>query len=338
MHGFDFFKFPSYPFIFVTHVAFFLFFNTQGYFTVCPDTSHFHSTIPAAPCMGLYSMQNYTVGNEANQTLKWNGNSLSFKFGWIDENVFHMHVWSDADFSFYLHGNHGGDSNPDFTTAFRTLTVQNKTANVLIRQFTDTSYPNGDPLGQLVVIPSRFGENRDNFFNWNSIGENSYGKTEKTTGMHMFLTWGYANNGKSQAADIFSKFLSNILEFKTTIGFCIEEEIVDVGAGAQHSFLLTNSGQVYGMGRNTEAQLGTGDKINKNIPTLVKFEKATVIVAISSKNNHNLAIDNSGDLVFIFFIFFKVRSNQPMFKSKEFSGLSDKMMMLNYAFKILMRD
>ena len=48
------------------------------------------------------------------------------------------------------------------------------------------------------------------------------------------------------------------------------QEIAHVSCGAEHSFALTTSGELYSWGLNFRGQLGHGDLENRSRPTLVK--------------------------------------------------------------------
>ncbi len=57
------------------------------------------------------------------------------------------------------------------------------------------------------------------------------------------------------------------------------ESIVKMSAGTWHSAVLSASGKFYTFGKNWEGQLGTGDNLNRNIPTLIpsiKFDNQTI--------------------------------------------------------------
>lgn len=66
----------------------------------------------------------------------------------------------------------------------------------------------------------------------------------------------------------------------------------DVSNGQQHT-LGINNGHLYAFGNNTFGQLGTGDRQNKNKPTMIPSDKK--VVKVSAGNYHSLFVDASGD-------------------------------------------
>jgi len=76
--------------------------------------------------------------------------------------------------------------------------------------------------------------------------------------------------------------------------FDIGEKIVDASAGRNHSLLLTENGEVYAMGMNTDGQLGLGDK--KDRMSATKLEGISGIKAIETGWNHSVLLNENGEV------------------------------------------
>src|SRR5205085_1130517 len=70
--------------------------------------------------------------------------------------------------------------------------------------------------------------------------------------------------------------------------------IKNISAGASHSLILTNTGQIYAFGSNDDGQLGLSDNNNKNIPTLIL--NLNHIIQIAAKSVRSLALSNTGQI------------------------------------------
>ena len=89
--------------------------------------------------------------------------------------------------------------------------------------------------------------------------------------------------------------------------------IIQISANGAHSLILSNKGQVYACGDNYYGELGLGDNINRNIPTLIT--NLTHIVQISAGCFYSLVLTNIGQ-VYAF-----------GYNKKGFLGLGDKISM-----------
>jgi len=76
----------------------------------------------------------------------------------------------------------------------------------------------------------------------------------------------------------------------TPVKIEIQKSIVAVEAGRSHVLALTNSGEVFGWGRNEFGQLG--EMASTSIPA--KIEGLENIIAISANENFSLALDHQG--------------------------------------------
>lgn len=71
----------------------------------------------------------------------------------------------------------------------------------------------------------------------------------------------------------------------TLINFDFDGMPVDIRAGDHHSIIFTDTNKVYSFGRNDDGQLGLGDTVNRNIPTLIEnFNILTSYILILSQN------------------------------------------------------
>ncbi|MDZ7815312.1 MAG: hypothetical protein U5N86_04675 [Planctomycetota bacterium] len=55
----------------------------------------------------------------------------------------------------------------------------------------------------------------------------------------------------------------------TLVGAFSDKDVISLAAGAAHSLALCSDGSVYAWGYNDDGQLGLGDDVDRDIPTLV---------------------------------------------------------------------
>lgn len=67
-----------------------------------------------------------------------------------------------------------------------------------------------------------------------------------------------------------------------------------IAAGGAHSFALTQSGAVFGWGRNKFGQLGLNDEMDRSCPCLLKSLRSQKIVHISCGEDHTAALTKEG--------------------------------------------
>lgn len=76
----------------------------------------------------------------------------------------------------------------------------------------------------------------------------------------------------------------------------------NISSGNNYSMILNNNGQVYAFGNNEYGQLGLGDNMNTNIPTLIPtfdnliYSSAEKVINISCGEAHSLALTNFGQI------------------------------------------
>jgi hypothetical protein len=69
-----------------------------------------------------------------------------------------------------------------------------------------------------------------------------------------------------------------------------------IAAGSAHSLILDSQGQVFGFGLNDDGQLGLGDIINRNVPTLIDNISIGQIISVSCGGNHSLLLNSQGQV------------------------------------------
>jgi alpha-tubulin suppressor-like RCC1 family protein len=73
-------------------------------------------------------------------------------------------------------------------------------------------------------------------------------------------------------------------------------KIIAVSAGEFHSLILNDQGQVFSFGNNNHGQLGQGDLIGRNVPTLINPFGIGWIIAISAGGTHSLILNDQGQV------------------------------------------
>ena len=70
--------------------------------------------------------------------------------------------------------------------------------------------------------------------------------------------------------------------------------IKSIACGLQHSLFVSESGHVYSMGSNSHGQLGIGELVDKNTPTLVEALLEATVSKVSCGLQHSLALTSGG--------------------------------------------
>lgn len=103
-------------------------------------------------------------------------------------------------------------------------------------------------------------------------------------GCNSFGQLGIGTNNDKNIPVVINKFTNNEMKFKKTVfddDYFTDEiiatdekiiltRVVQISAGSFHSLILVCSGEVYSFGMNRMGELGLGDYINRNIPTLIR--------------------------------------------------------------------
>ena len=73
-------------------------------------------------------------------------------------------------------------------------------------------------------------------------------------------------------------------------------KVKDVSCGGNHTVIMMEDGNLYSFGGNNWGQLGLGDNINRDIPTLVTVPDALKVKAVSCGGSYTAIITNVGNL------------------------------------------
>ncbi|MEM6637873.1 MAG: Ig-like domain-containing protein [Pseudomonadota bacterium] len=103
-------------------------------------------------------------------------------------------------------------------------------------------------------------------------------------------SWGFNNNGSLGLGD------EEIRTVPTKIEALDDETIVLVENGNGVSYAVTDTGQLYAWGFNTNGQLGLGDQDERLVPTLVDALSDEVVVGLSSGTSFTLVLTADGQV------------------------------------------
>jgi alpha-tubulin suppressor-like RCC1 family protein len=99
------------------------------------------------------------------------------------------------------------------------------------------------------------------------------------TNIGKVYSFGYNGYGNLGLGDTANRNIPNLIHFE------FDGMPVDIRAGDHHSIIFTDTNKVYSFGRNDDGQLGLGDTVNRNIPTLIEdFDILTSYILILSQN------------------------------------------------------
>ncbi len=101
-------------------------------------------------------------------------------------------------------------------------------------------------------------------------------------------SWGYNGNGQLGLEN-------NINRNIPTLVSKMPKDIIQISAGSFHTLALTKNGKMYTFGSNNYGQLGFGDYVDINIPTLV-MEAPNNVIQISTGHNYSLCLTNDGHI------------------------------------------
>jgi alpha-tubulin suppressor-like RCC1 family protein len=78
----------------------------------------------------------------------------------------------------------------------------------------------------------------------------------------------------------------------------LKTRVVAVAAANKHSAVLTEAGEVYTWGCNTEGQLGygTSNSVSNYIPRVVECLKGRKLVAVSAAKYHTIVLGAEGEV------------------------------------------
>jgi len=83
-------------------------------------------------------------------------------------------------------------------------------------------------------------------------------------------SWGSGDDGQLGHHDFLNQYQPKAI----AIPEASDIKFTKVFAGERSSMALTTKGVLYSWGKNSHGQLGTGDTLSKNVPTIVKFDNS----------------------------------------------------------------
>ena len=73
------------------------------------------------------------------------------------------------------------------------------------------------------------------------------------------------------------------------------KKVLQVAAGGNHTMCVTEDGSVFAFGRNTQGQLGVGDKEKRLLPTLLRGElENKLVVQVAAGSSHTICVTKDG--------------------------------------------
>jgi alpha-tubulin suppressor-like RCC1 family protein len=69
-----------------------------------------------------------------------------------------------------------------------------------------------------------------------------------------------------------------------------------ISAGTDHSLIVNSQGQVYSFGNNVQGQLGLGDPVNRDTPSLITTPGLGYIISVSAGGRHSLILNSQGQV------------------------------------------
>jgi len=75
-----------------------------------------------------------------------------------------------------------------------------------------------------------------------------------------------------------------------------DKKIIKLFCGYHHCFAISNSGVIYGWGRNKSGQLALNDKKNRNSPQELEYFKGKHVINIVCSEYHSFFICENGEI------------------------------------------
>jgi uncharacterized repeat protein (TIGR02543 family) len=151
----------------------------------------------------------------------------------------------------------------------------------------------GNPLYP-IDITDRFNLIEDEKISFVALGWNH---TAAITTLGRVFTWGYNRRGELGNGSNWTVF-STPTEITSNFNLFLNEKIVEISLGKQHSAALSSLGRVFTWGFNYYGQLGNGTNISRNVPeditTLFNLDIGEIISHISLGSEHSAAISSKG--------------------------------------------
>ena len=108
--------------------------------------------------------------------------------------------------------------------------------------------------------------------------------------------WGLNSDGRLGLGDVTERHVPTLVPLADLSGVNSFEAVI---AGASHTLALDQQGRLWAWGFNGSGQLGLGDTVNRDRPTLVPLADlsgASSFDVVAAGNNHTLAFDQQGRL------------------------------------------
>lgn len=103
-------------------------------------------------------------------------------------------------------------------------------------------------------------------------------------------SWGFGNLGRLGHGDSETQLIPKKIEALD------DAEIVRIENGNGVSYAIDATGTLYAWGQNTNGQLGLGDEVNRDLPTVVTALEDETVVDISSGTAHTVVLTADGDV------------------------------------------
>ncbi|MDZ7815310.1 MAG: hypothetical protein U5N86_04665 [Planctomycetota bacterium] len=103
--------------------------------------------------------------------------------------------------------------------------------------------------------------------------------------------WGRNDDGQLGLGDEVDR------DTPTLVGALSDKDVISLTAGTDHSFALCSDGSVYAWGYNGQGQLGLGDNVDRDIPTLVGLLPIMDVISLAAQVLlHSLAPCSDGSV------------------------------------------
>uniref|UniRef100_A0AAY4D397 BTB domain-containing protein n=1 Tax=Denticeps clupeoides TaxID=299321 RepID=A0AAY4D397_9TELE len=186
-------------------------------------------------------------------------------------------VIATADGEVYAWG-HNGYSQLGNGTTNHGLTPALVSTNLLNKRVTEVACGSHH-----TIALTTDGENR-------LIGKSGSGTVPVTTGLFpavcppQVYAWGYNNSGQVGSGSTANQ------PTPRRVSSCLQNKVVvNVACGYAHTLALTDEGFIYAWGANSYGQLGTGNKCNQTVPTLINMDKERMVEVAACHTSHTSA-------------------------------------------------
>ncbi len=103
-------------------------------------------------------------------------------------------------------------------------------------------------------------------------------------------SWGFGNFGRLGHGDDEEQLIPKKIDALDDV------TVVKIENGNGASYAIDDLGRLYSWGQNTNGQLGLGDEVNRNVPSLVTDLADETIVDVSSGTSHTVVLTADGDV------------------------------------------